>query len=190
MSAFEDIAKDPARYATFAQCIGDAKAPSRVIAAQEIEKAGCESVLDVGCGPGVFGDTLLMREWAGSYLGYEPNGTMARKARHAVQTMWPSDQFDAVLVRHVLEHLTPLAGSRLLAECRPRCRKLLLLAFSQELHNGSRAILTDKHLGAERYSHSRPMMLAELNRGFTVEMVPSEALVIREEMWICRGIGT
>lgn len=95
---------------------------------------------------------------------------------------------DGVVVRHVLEHLhSPHA---LLAHAARVARRCLVVALSQETRTAGTPLLplvTDRHLGALRYSHWRPtllqtvaaegLQLVEHRRG------EADGLVVREELF-------
>ena len=84
---------------------------------------GCDKVLDVGCGTGVFLDVLARRGIAG--VGVERNPMSVRFARSLGQTVIEQDalefleltdqSFDGVYCSHFIEHLPVDAAERLLA---------------------------------------------------------------------------
>jgi len=86
-------------------------------AATEIEKAGAMSVLDVGCGSGLFLDYLRKRIPGASLSGYELNeellvdlarrgyGTLPVDPADFVAEDGASMQFDAICMMQVLEHV-------------------------------------------------------------------------------------
>lgn len=98
---------------------------------------------------------------------------------------------DGVVLRHVLEHLQDPAP--LLQSCarsvRPGGR--LVVVFSQETHGAGfpLSLLTDRHLGACRWSHYRPAIYAAL-AGAGVpggwrkvsHLTHADGLVVREEL--------
>lgn len=96
-------------------------------------------------------------------------------------------QFDAVVVRHVLEHLAK--PGPLLAECCMLARSKLILVFSQATHATGldQSLLTDQHLGAPRWSHWRTSVEELVGRlQFDVQAIEAgPPLVPREELWHC-----
>lgn len=95
--------------------------------------------------------------------------------------------FDAVLMRHVVEHVPdPLPLLRAAARA---ARRLVVVVVSQETRSAGipRSLLTDTHLGALRWSHWRPDLLATMARDepswslHAHEQGPP--LVVREELF-------
>mgnify|MGYP001578629523 CR=1 FL=1 len=137
----------------------------------------CMSVLDLGCGPGTFAQTLRNRESPASYCGLDSSPALLALAveRHVDQhaesrigRKEPSRRFeradlterlaaldfDAVVLRHVLEHVVPGWG-RVLGNALLAARKVVFVAFSQPMSGRSEAIPTDEYLGLRRWSLPR-----------------------------------
>lgn len=176
-------AADSAEWRWFAAAIGAATAASRAQAALDI--AGAASVVDVGCGPVVFYQTLLAHPPAPSwtYTGTDASPEMVAEARRRLEgepgrpqvLVAEIDQLpledrsaDAVVVRHVFEHLEdPLPGLR---ECARVCRQHLVIVLSQYLAEGELRLLADLESGIPRWSHPRRWIYSELAAaGFSVE---------------------
>lgn len=208
---FADIWGDPRRRGEFMVGIGAPGAPSRVRAAALV--SGAESVLDVGCGPGAFLQTLAATrpDNMPRYVGVDPvpgmldlawGVTEANPVRccgdfvvgQAEELPFDDQEFDAVVARHLLEHLEdPYPALREI--CRV-ARRRVVLVFSQWPHDGPRSLLTDAHLRALRFSHPAPLLRAELERGgFPDAMVenftPAQRgrLDPRESVWWCKRDG-
>jgi len=101
---------------------------------------GLSSVLDVGCGTGVMFELIRNHRLELDYLGIDVTGTFLRvarklypKDRHRFRRMSLYDlakfrrKFDAVLCRHVLEHLPDYAPA--VQSLYSRARKKLILVF-------------------------------------------------------------
>jgi ubiquinone/menaquinone biosynthesis C-methylase UbiE len=175
---FDTIAATPAEFKEFCERIGDARAPSRLAAKEAI--AACSSVLDVGCGPGVFRATLdLEPAWPGHYVGVDTSTRMIEHALAAhptviTKTDWvlhedPSrvlpfaaGSFEAVVARHVLEHLD--RPRTLLRELTRICERVLVLVFSQSpLHYTSQGIrVADQYMKVPRFAHLACDLLEDL----------------------------
>lgn len=204
--AFAKIAEN--RMTDFLAGIGGPSHPSRLLAAKRL--AACETILDVGCGPGVFLHTLQDTRPEGfTYVGVDPVPAMTdaaerlhrkhylgpwRNAR-AEELPFPDRTFQGVLVRHVLEHLqAPVPALR---EAARVCDRDLVLVFSQWT-NPRRSIVSDSHLQALRWSHHDSTLFVAVPEFHTVaryiwrpggtveacrdEMV-TETLAPREEFW-------
>lgn len=201
---FRDIWRE--RRAQFVADIGPAGAPSRLRAAAAL--SDCASILDVGCGPGVFRATLALaddRVKLERYVGVDPVGEMLPwrgpsnanpeaefHETHAESLPFEDQAFHGVLLRHLLEHLEdPYPALR---EAARVCSRSLVLVFSQWPRDGAKSILTDAHLKVLRWSHGTPILMAELKRaGFAMVTVENfqptpkgrARLVPRESIWIC-----
>jgi len=99
-----------------------------------------KSVLDVGCGPGAIGMRLGSLSPDTDYFGVDATLAMVRAAHRSLQTAglcqadggrlpFADDSFDAVLVRHVLEHLPVELMATTLQECARVASNALVLAF-------------------------------------------------------------
>ncbi len=156
-NAFRDIAQH--RMPQFLSGIGGHRHPSRLLAAKRL--AGCETIIDVGCGPGVFWTTLAaLRPGTFTYLGFDPvvemfesagTGVAGSLREGAAESLpLPDKSADGVLVRHVFEHLEDPAPAMREA-CRV-CARDLVIVFSQWT-NPRRSIISDSYLKALRWSH-------------------------------------
>lgn len=214
---FDTIAREPSAFQEFTGGIGDARAPSRILAREAV--LGARDVLDVGCGPAVFFDTLHdSPAWEGTYVGADTSAAMIDHAvrrlgasrRYAADrchlvTMplvdertrlaWNDCSFDAVVCRHVLEHLShPLP---LLHELARVCRSTLVLVFSQApLQFQAEGIrIADQQLGVPRFAHRASDLLPVLD-DWTVTMRRHDprdklsptggGLLAREALWVAR----
>lgn len=180
--------------------------------------AKAKAILDVGCGPGVFFDTLTAAREPGTfdYVGIEPVLQLADQARQrcGIEASAPTrgvtivhdanptgllefmaadaphrPRFDAVLVRHVLEHLRE--PWQLLAAAANVCGGTLVVVLSREtrLQGIPQPLLTDRELGALRYSHWRLTLLQVIaSRGFYVHerATHADGLVPHEEYFELR----
>ncbi len=156
-NAFRDIAEH--RMPAFLAGIGGHRHPSRLLAAKCL--AGCETIIDVGCGPGVFWSTLAdVHPGPFTYLGFDPVAEMFKSAGTGVYGFLregaaeslpvPDKCADGVLVRHLLEHLEdPCPAIR--EACRV-CARDLVIVFSQWT-NPRRKMVSDSYLKALRWSH-------------------------------------
>jgi len=190
--------------ALFIAGIGNAGAPSRKRAADAL--GFCKSILDVGCGPGVFLTTLQLdkgRRPLERYVGIEAVHEMLlgfpqpwpeyATFQHgtAEEIPFKDNEFEGVLVRHLLEHLKdPLPA---LGEACRVCSRTLVIVFSQWPHTGSKSVPTDDYLGAARWSHAEWTMDSRIRRaGFRRidrEMFnPNrrDRLAPREAVWVCQ----
>jgi hypothetical protein len=86
--SFEAIARDPAKLRTFLACIGSSDAPSRRRAAVLLDD--CESVCDVGCGPGVLFESLHDRRRSPGHLRDRKAAATARGAPNLVDGAGPN----------------------------------------------------------------------------------------------------
>lgn len=206
MRTFEEVARSPDA-PKFIAGIGGADAPSRVAIARRLVEFGCTSVLDVGCGPGVFMDTLTMKCPGVAYFGVDASQAMcdlaARRIESPAQRVRLFDPLgnetgtdfhaDAVVLRHVLEH----AGDRwrsLLAWSLHWAAKAVFLAFSQPPNTGAIERETDRYLGLRRWSIPLPP-LKELatDLGWTITEKLSQSnsseVVPREELYVLRKVS-
>jgi SAM-dependent methyltransferase len=95
------------------------------------------SVLDVGCGPGLWGREILRLRPRASYLGFEPSPAIRarRSGRFEIRRGGVGDlaalperrRFDLVLCIDVLHYLSTAEVDRALATLVPRARGLLVL---------------------------------------------------------------
>ena len=173
----------PGTLTRFLKGIGDTEAPSRLRAANDI--AGAQSVLDVGCGPGVFIQTLEGRR-VRRYFGIDGSAEFVRQAEIlAKQTSIPlasvqlhdldeplpftDDEFDAVVVRHVLEHLERPEFA--LAEAVRVCSETLVVVFSQFPTSGTHSRITDADMKLPRWAHPAHFMESVIGSGgFTLSI--------------------
>ena len=94
---------------------------------------------------------------------------------------------DAVVIRHVLEHMRD--PSELLRFAAAATRKRLVVVLSQDTrtHGMAGPLMTDRHLGAMRWSHWRPAMLRVVEscglRLFHHQAGSAGGLVAREELF-------
>ena len=184
---FEEIGATAELFASFSRGIGGPKDPSRLRLAGDL--LGSTSVLDVGCGPGVFLQTLIenppAERWR--YAGVDGSAAMISRAATLAAGPLPAgarvsfqvadvedltgfapQEFDAVVVRHVLEHLEEAVPA--LGECLRVCRSRLLLVFSQFPASGGYSILADTDMGVPRWAHSRERLVGVLEgAGFLLE---------------------
>lgn len=219
--SFDAIAADPASLRSFLACIGSSAAASRMRAAGLICESLCNSVVDAGCGPGLFFRTLAdvcVGTLVPQYVGVDPVAKLLaiaadtytlpiepviRTSPCAFGPGWSTHYLvhgdplaqlagaercaDAVLLRHVVEHVPdPLPLLRAAARA---ARRLVVVVVSQETRSAGipRSLLTDTHLGALRWSHWRPDLLAMMAREepswslYAHEQGPP--LVVREELF-------
>lgn len=108
-----------------------------------------DSILDVGCGPGAIWSRLSSLRPDLMWVGIDITERMLRCARRrlpgirlaqadAVDLPFPDGSFDAVLVRHVLEHLPASLMERALAEAMRVARNHVVIAFSVPPITGQR----------------------------------------------------
>lgn len=159
--------------------IGPAGAPSRKRAAEALTY--CKSILDVGCGPGVFLTTLQLIPRAvvlDRYVGVDAVADMLPEVPKAVTIQvegepdvpeviiegtvifqhctadkmpYADRDFEGVLVRHLLEHLENPLP--VLKEACRLCSRTLVIVFSQWPRMSGRSLPTDAYLGAPRWAH-------------------------------------
>lgn len=198
----------------FVAGIGPAGAPSRVRAAEALRM--CQSILDVGCGPGVFLTTLQLHEgghferpraarleryvgvdpvaemlpWRGYSRAQVPDVEAEFHQGDAEDLPYGDGEFRGVLLRHVLEHLEdPIPALR---EALRVSSGMVVLVFSQWPRDGWKSILTDQYLGALRWSHGAPMLRRALEGASwshsEEKFSPDQRghLAPREGLWICR----
>lgn len=120
---------------------------------------------------------LVLASSPGSFLLELDGETFLRQAG--------ARSFDGVLLRHVLEHLQhphALFGAALEAA---RRRVVVVLSQASRAHGIVGPLMTDRHLGAMRWSHWRPQLVAAAARaGFVLadyRLGPPD-LVVREEL--------
>lgn len=230
VTSFQAIARDPVQLGSFLACIGNAHAPSRRRCVDLL--AICESVVDLGCGPGVLVDAFAaVGRGPGDaggirYVGVDSSAELlqlaaTRTGLPLASTVTPPQTLrllvedgpsafllcnaveamsgfaastevpprpalaDAVVVRHVLEHLRE--PDHLLAMAAAAARRRLVVVLSQEsrAHGLAGPLLTDTHLGAARWSHYRPQLLRVTEAaGLQLERRETHAdgLVVREEL--------
>lgn len=192
--------------ALFIAGIGNAGAPSRLRAAEALRH--CMSILDVGCGPGVFLTTLQLAEIEGHlealdrYVGVDAVHEMLLSFpqpwpeyatfQHCTADKIPyaDRDFEGVVVRHLLEHMRdPLP---VLKEACRLCSRTLVIVFSQWPHTGSKSVPTDAYLGAARWSHPEWIMDSRIRRsGFRridreiFNPNQRDRLAPREAVWVC-----
>lgn len=177
LRSFDQVAREDLR--RFDVGIGPWNARSRLAIERRMTHHRCESVLDLGCGPGTFAETLRHRQSPASYCGIDSSPALLALAieRHVDQFAASrpgrrepprrferadlagplpiaGEQFDAVVVRHVLEHVVPGWGTILETALRA-ARKVVFVAFSQPLSGRPEAIPTDEYLGLRRWSLPR-----------------------------------
>ena len=193
-SKWDVLAGDP----RFETGIGPWFAPSRLAAAIEMRRWGCETVLDLGCGTGITAETLRNCPlWKGRapprYYGVESSWPMRQLARaRASRCELVGDvaclsiqSFDCVLLRHVLEHQED--PSILLDQAARRATKIVhvTLSPSSSLVKGSAvhlltadwkiatSILIDEDVGMARFQHPFAVLLLPLwRRGMHVRISP------------------
>lgn len=195
---FERIAKADEDFHTFTVGVGDARAPSRLLLASKL--VGQPTVLDVGCGPGIFAQTLADERWPGMYRGIDSSAEMVAKARasfplrtfdvgNVEALLYLDRQFSAVVVRHVLEHLWDFREA--IAECARVCASRLLLVLSQLPNDGAMSWRTDTFLGVPRWSHAATHLRAQVEaQGFVLVQQDdwhpqrTKQLIVRESFWM------
>src|SRR5258705_619514 len=157
--------------------------PSRVRALSLLE--GLSSVLDVGCGNGVMFEMIRERRLDLDYLGVDVTENLLQVARqlfpadaHRFRRMSLYDlkklrrKFDAVVCRHVLEHLPDYAPAvQYLYSC---ARKKLILAFFLPPQPRSPGPKPDGKFERDFYNHTYD--LGEFINHLSTELspVPSE----------------
>lgn len=207
---FRDIWRE--RRAAFLAGIGPAGARSRLLAAGAV--ADCSTVLDVGCGPGVFRATLALTsrpDPLARYVGVDaveemlpesanlpgPPPTVEWIEAKAESLPFEAGEFEGVVVRHLLEHLED--PYEVLREAARVCSRIVVLVFSQWPRNGGKSMISDAYLKAIRWSHPERLLRAELDRaGFQAvaeeRYDPSpenrKRLAPREAIWVCWKTGT
>lgn len=203
--AFDAIARDDATFLTFATCIGDLNAPSRVLAAARAVHH--RTVLDLGCGPAVWWRSLVSASTASGcpapiYTGADASPAMLARARVAAPELdrperlvaieegkwlpWPDRHFDFVFVRHLLEHLIEAKMISQLREALRVTKSELVIAFSQCTQGVRPApILTDEHLGAKRWAHRVDAVTDAVEASGFLVLTRTTTPVPREEVWIC-----
>lgn len=172
LQSFDDIARNDRDFAAFETGIGGATAPSRRAARDLVERFRCRTVLDFGCGPGVFAVTCA---GAGFELtGYDSAPAMLSRARVAhpagrwLDELPTGEQWEAVVARHVLEHCGE-SWRDTLAVILTRAQKLAVIALSAPLNNRSRLMVHDDYLGARRWSIPRSELVPMIvGHGFAV----------------------
>src|ERR1041384_2155169 len=126
---------------------------------------GLSSVLDVGCGTGVMFELIRNHRLELDYLGIDVTGTFLRvarklypKDRHRFRRMSLYDlakfrrKFDAVLCRHVLEHLPDYAPA--VQSLYARARKKLILVFYLPPRPLRSKRKRDEHYESGFYTHT------------------------------------
>lgn len=203
--AFDAIAANPRTFHEFHQCIGDAAAESRTIAAARA--ALHRTVLDLGCGPAVWWATLCRHGSPPIYTGADASPAMLERAR----ALWPelanehrlilldpakplpfhASHFDFVHVRHLLEHLETRAAVAMLGEAMRTAHREVVFTLSQFSHTLSpESLLTDEHLGARRWSHSRTVLQEAVRQGGFHVVERRRTRTVREELWICCRVAS
>lgn len=198
--AFEAIASNSRTFHEFHACIGDASAHSRLIAAQRA--ALHPTVLDLGCGPAVWWATLVRLGSPPVYTGADASPAMLARAR----ALWPeldnehrlvlldpkarlpfmASHFSFVHVRHLLEHLPLQEAVTMLVEAFRIAHREVVFTLSQFSHTlGSSSILTDGHLGAQRWSHPRATLEVVIREAGFHLIERQRTRTVREELWIC-----
>lgn len=194
LRSFDQVAREDLR--RFDIGIGPWNARSRLAIERRMAFYHCLSVLDLGCGPGTFAQTLRNSMSPASYCGVDSSPALLALAvtRHvdphaesrigrkepprrferadlAGPLPIAGEQFDAVVVRHVLEHVVPGWGTILETALRA-ARKVVFVACSQPLSGRTEAIPTDEYLGLRRWALPRSVFesIVAANR-FHVEQV-------------------
>lgn len=200
---FDEIAKSELEWERFRVSIGEANAPSRLTAAAVF--AACGHVLDIGCGPGVFRQSLDIvfqedPDFAPEYTGCDASLAMIDRATAglpddlflrapAEKLPFKERRYDGVLIRHLLEHLEN--PRQALAEAMRVCSDRLVLVFSQwPTFSAPTRLMVDTDMRVPRFAHNGAQLLAQLEAdGFSVTMhnyVPgSKHLSVREALWVC-----
>lgn len=202
---FDEIAQGEL-YQEFVKAIGDSDAKSRRLIAKHCRDG--DSILDVGCGPGLQFYTLKRQlpEATFEYTGIDASRTMISHAAKYLEgstfppdsvTLIPVDVFNmqpfkdrsysVVIVRHLLEHVAqPYAVIR---ECARMCSDRLLIVFSQAPTHSPVAIATDSHFGVPRFAHpisriSQALEASGFSRVCVTDFSPGcEELGPRESAW-------
>lgn len=181
LQSFDDIARNDRDFAAFQAGIGGPFAPSRRAARKLVELSRCATVLDFGCGPGVFAQTCTAAPMFGfdapaefALTGYDSAPAMLSRARVAhpagrwLDELPTGEQWEAVVARHVLEHCGE-SWRDTLAVILTRAQKLAVIALSAPLNNRSRLMVHDDYLGARRWSIPRSELVPMIvGHGFAV----------------------
>lgn len=187
LQSFDDIARNDRDFASFEVGIGGPSAPSRRAAREMVERFGCATVLDFGCGPGVFASTCAGAKF--ELTGYDAAPAMLARARAAhpagrwLDALPTDERFDAVVARHVLEHCGE-SWRDTLGVILTRAQKLAVIALSAPLNNRSRLMVHDDYLGARRWSIPRSELVPMIvGHGFAVPIgAPPGATVAGETL--------
>lgn len=199
---FDAIAGDEAANRKFREGIGGPGAPSRQLIASMCR--GAKSILDVGCGPGVQLDTFL-DAWPGggwTYTGVDtserlvaqavtshPHGVDFRLLDDPARLPFPDRSYDAVVVRHVLEH-TP-DPRPLLRECCRVAARIVCAVFSHWPSRGfAFPLMVDSYLDVPRWAHPSDRLRRQFHDdGFAAVRVldwspdAANGLAPRESFW-------
>lgn len=215
MRSFDDVARS-SDLKRFTAGIGAWNAPSRLAIAARIKSLLCRSVLDIGCGPGVFMETLDRCDLSDvAYFGIDSSQTLvdhaaasmaeaaARVAPKVIDRrvrlfdpcnlslMHTDFRSDAVVLRHVLEHVGPQHWRTALAFALQNAKRAVLVAFSQPTCLGEHERETDRYLGLQRWAIPAPVFsLHCANAGWSVVEVldhpSSKEVVQREQLFVVR----
>lgn len=172
---------------------------SAVLTVAGLPPGGGRRLLDVGCGSGEFLQRMRTRGW--EVVGVEPDPVAASRARSAtldvrdgslVDAAFQGDDFDAIVLSHVIEHVhDPVA---LLRECGRVLRPGgVLVVMTPNLESiGHRRFGSDwRGLEPPRHLHlfsSRSLSTCLQRAGLTVADVRTSARWVRGIWWVSHVI--
>ena len=176
MDDFSPIVRDPRRWQAFLLGISANGAPSRHAIAKILTLAECRSVIDFGCGPALLYDLLPSGT---SYVGIDASPAMAEKARERLEALDAQDTTpavskrtyniftggadflsgfkgpaakDAVVLRHVLEHVQE-PEPIIRAACAAARKRILVALSVPALAASAESCFNDAFLGVPRWRH-------------------------------------
>lgn len=186
--------------------IGGPEAPSRLWIATEVDAIAAQgiSVLDYGCGPALIAATIEKHcTNVASYIGYDSapsmlalaerlrptgnglprRGAPSLSARYLSQEPDPSERYDVVVARHVLEHLRlPDARATLRRICGWTARRALIVFSVPQSETATDSMLMDLYLGVERFTHPRRALEQSVPPSFSAAWIVRSPLLLTSEV--------